>query len=1547
MGLHDRPYVGTWRLGQQKLVQSTPDALVYINGDVSLPGCNKCSGKIDFQKFITEVSVDAGTDASGASANLSLSIPLHHNESFARDAQFIFRPGLEVHVYMRGYFPVKGLYRNLAEPASSEFNARKSKTAESGTSLRTGENPDSFLDQQGLTDSGLEDVVAYPYYHVFHGVVTQVDHSWSGGMSNITMNCGSMLHFWSYHKMSSQASLFGARPVNSNLHVSHYGHNFTGMHPYAIMYNLHHSTVGAAGAVGWAISQKTNVASKSEVNRESLFSLNIRYWEQRFGKDTIKLRLYGASGELFNSVQAAYLATSSSSELTSDIRNRFIRATESKNTTDVMSRANKTGLKAEALVVADKSKPSTSNNTGLDINIIEMKAFVEDLGQIANYNFFESAYESKLDIAQRVCEVTGFEFFQDVDGDFVFKPPLYNLDTSSSRIYRIEDIDIISISFSEKEPEATYAVGKNTLFNNMETGINNEWGHQGTYIDYRLVAQFGWRPLNFETTYLNDPKSLFFAAVNRMTLMNAAINSASISIPLRPELRPGYPIYVKTLDCFFYCNSFSHSFSVGGQCTTSLQLTAKRAKFYAPGDATQSGIEAIDLANTILPRKPLEVFDPSGQPRLTGFPNVVMALDPNQLNPLFFVVGLDIEDLEDAKTIENLLAIGAQIGLIRPDPNGRPGVRCMTVPVGYAEDGVTPKSDTVYFFMSTAGANDIAAGNTKKTENKKGAIGAGVGSAENPFDILEAARAYQNIAKGLNTSAKLRSDRSAALAQKTAEANQKLNALKDTSKKPKTKKAADLPADATQAQKDAAAAAVKAEEQAQAENEAKNKETEDTIRKELTEAQEELNKIGSQDRLASDFTQLQLGEYYTDPDNASQAGVNLIAKVIGQLRKEWLKKHPEYTDLDSTTTLLDLLADKKATFSNGQQPGYYRYYSASHPLPEHQGQNEIKQVQTADGKKEIQQTSSTLDNAWGPVDTFLPSREIRPPWPGASLPEAQFGPKKPVRGMRVLTGNSKYPQGELIPTSEIYAMMFSVQQSEITQKKQSTVKIAVAADFGAVARAYLHQKFNLSNAGTSGDTTVLRVNTFATIFGPTAGATTKSTKATAWDRLASDVTQAFDQATQSLIQKEAKRKGRDNAPPKPIAFAFPTVIQINGTSINTATQIGTLLEQNQAKFSNMSVPEFINKGGEQLAESFYSQINTMRRDWLENLYIYLFKKDDIEASYQMVNEVINSAWGLKTDSKTQKETIHTRKKKDFFYSPVFPVSDARGYEVIGSYRYGRGLSIDQDNVLNSLHYQDPLRFLSRETVEEFLAAITGTGAGKEMQIPVIASTTTDIDGRVNIKYKTDNGNPVMVTVPRKDPKYKQHLQLKMVQELQDAGLSNSDIVELFKLKNSDPTMIDIGFMNWYAEKGKEGVFKLPVANNAYSLADLDTQSNKGVCDCKAAEAEVLLEGYKDQEYVQFSVPGDVIPLDGGQYTTDRATHWAMQTAAIASASWSQSQAALRGEILDTGGSAILQSAEGLDEALKQANRDNQAREQALQDQSEKALQRLENLKKKK
>lgn len=629
MALESRPFIGTYQLDNHKVVKHTPDALVYFNGDTSLPGCPTCGGRIDLQKYLTEVSVDPSTEGP-STASISLHIPKHAGDGLFRDGNFIIRPGIEVHVYMRGFFPVKGLVSQTA-------------------------------DQTGGSD--LRNSVMYPYYLVFHGVVTEVGHQYASGEHTASLSCADLLHFWQYIRMSTNAALLGARPTNSKVRMSLVGNNFTGMSPFAILYTLYRDVAGAAGGVEFALGNETNAAANSTVIGESLFSLTILYWQKRFSQTMQHLRMYGADGTLYSNQQAAFLASLKEGDLKRLQSIAFADKNAQSSEKDPMTRALR--RTADAIEFPYKSvfqagAESDQSKGTIGVNVAAIDAFVSDVGNWGNVNMFQSEYKTKLEVANIVKEAVGFEFYQDVDGDLVFKPPFYNLDTSSNRVYRLEPIDIISFNASEKEPECTVVKATGSWSKNLKIpGLEGEWGTRAQYVDYRLVAQFGWREQTIETAYHTDPRAMFFAAISRFDLFNIGINSATVTIPIRPELRPGYPIYVSHLDCFYYIQSFSHSMAFGGQCTTTINLVGKRSKFYAPGKPPASGnsasIDDIDLGNPHLPALPIEVAGQNGLPRLQGFPNVVMTLDPERVNPLTFARGVSINDIDTEAAVKNLI----------------------------------------------------------------------------------------------------------------------------------------------------------------------------------------------------------------------------------------------------------------------------------------------------------------------------------------------------------------------------------------------------------------------------------------------------------------------------------------------------------------------------------------------------------------------------------------------------------------------------------------------------------------------------------------------------------------------------------------------------------------------------------------------------------------------------------------------------------------------------------------------------------------------------
>ena len=351
------------------------------------------------------------------------------------------------------------------------------------------------------------------------------------------------------------------------------GHVYTNMTPHQIIYDLFRDSGGSAGDAEWVFSSSSNQNVKSASGR-SLFSDALRYWETRFAQGMYALRMYVASGSMFSTLQTAYIGDPSrgkrkGKEMRNVIKGQYLDITKnSKHSSLELGVAQTLGVfekdpKNRFLRGVDLEYAVELDDTGkggLGLLSTELKSFITDIGALGNVELFSSSFETKQQIADTVAEKVGYEFYQDVDGDLVFKPPFYNMDTSSSRIYRIKREDVLDISFQHEEPAYTYAICKAGMFRNTAgLGMEGTWGVKGTYVDYRLVAKYGWKPLEFDSTFFNKPRQTFFAAVVELEKANTNINGCSLSIPLRPELKPGYPIYIEHIDCYYYVTAISHS----------------------------------------------------------------------------------------------------------------------------------------------------------------------------------------------------------------------------------------------------------------------------------------------------------------------------------------------------------------------------------------------------------------------------------------------------------------------------------------------------------------------------------------------------------------------------------------------------------------------------------------------------------------------------------------------------------------------------------------------------------------------------------------------------------------------------------------------------------------------------------------------------------------------------------------------------------------------------------------------------------------------------
>jgi hypothetical protein len=400
------------------------------------------------------------------------------------------------------------------------------------------------------------------YYPIFWGVTQSVNHAWSGGQRKVDISCEDILYWWNMQRINVNPSIQGASTAQiGRFNVQGSGH-FTRKNPFSIMYSLARTSYGDSMNANVYPAQRQHRPEMTDDDLQEMMS----YWSQKWGRMRHSLRMFGPNG-------------------------RVIQGSDLADLLDNRPNMLKEGKKSEG----QRDKDATYkvyNQTENGIDLSKISPFQQVISKMGNVEVWSSDFQTKMDIANTVTEAMGYEFFMDVTGELVFKPPFYNLDVIPNKpVSWIRPVDVIDESYNENPPEATMIEASGSLKRNMDVGGGDLAKPRATYIDYRLVQKYGWKPTNFSSTFYGSgiegesPMNLFFHLIDRLDRENVRIHNGDITIPMRPEMRLGYPVYVKHKDCFYYVETINHSFNYGGQCTTSLSVIGRRKKFYAPFDS--------------------------------------------------------------------------------------------------------------------------------------------------------------------------------------------------------------------------------------------------------------------------------------------------------------------------------------------------------------------------------------------------------------------------------------------------------------------------------------------------------------------------------------------------------------------------------------------------------------------------------------------------------------------------------------------------------------------------------------------------------------------------------------------------------------------------------------------------------------------------------------------------------------------------------------------------------------------------------------------------
>jgi hypothetical protein len=482
------------------------------------------------------------------------------------------------------------------------------------------------------------------FYPVFWGIVTSVDENYSAGEQTVSLACSDILYWWNIQQVNLNPSVLAAR-ADQQARFNLEGNFFTGKNPFSIIYNLSQQVHGNSMNVrNMNFGNRNHRSEPTQTERLRLMA----YWTARWGRISNSLRMFGPKGDVLQGDLLDHVVD----------RSKFQK-----------------GKKGKAASYDPKfHKPFKQG----DLDLSKVSPFSLNYGNMGA-EVLASEFETKLNVANQVSEIIGYEFYMDVTGEIIFKPPFYNMDVRPNYpVSWIRLIDEISSGFAENPPEVTFLEGSGLMKSNKQMSISDDVQPRATYVDYRLVQKYGWKPGSFSSEYVGSDgqgghMALFYHLVDQMDRQNSRVHTGNVTIPLRPELRLGYPVYVESKDAYYYVEGITHTFSYGSRCQTQLTLMAKRGKFYGDFDrweAENSEPRPGDLADP--GRIPSNMYkrrvdDTSGTP--VGDRNVILSYFPEEDLDKYGKIEANSENKDDdAKVVSrNLMNLRSNFGVGGPN----------------------------------------------------------------------------------------------------------------------------------------------------------------------------------------------------------------------------------------------------------------------------------------------------------------------------------------------------------------------------------------------------------------------------------------------------------------------------------------------------------------------------------------------------------------------------------------------------------------------------------------------------------------------------------------------------------------------------------------------------------------------------------------------------------------------------------------------------------------------------------------------------------------
>ena len=390
----------------------------------------------------------------------------------------------------------------------------------------------------------------YKYYKSFWGILTTITEAYSDGVQTVHVQCESIMKWLQIMNTNEHPALLSllSPDLRGDMSVlAMTGFIFGNLNPYQIidlLVRVTYLNIMVPNALDLEKISKSSQDGYTLAGPSEKFILSA--WQDKFKKIKSSLRMYA-------------LSSNTSGETVNKDK-------EGGTSINPKSTGVKIANSADEIYWDPKA-------------MLAFRPFFRpEVAATNQLNLIVNTYKNNLELAAEVKLFTGFEFYLDTNGELIFKPPFWNLDTRLNPICNINENEILNWEFSESESEIKTRMDVVGVVDPMFS-IDNSVNARGIYTDWNLAAKYGLRNEQIQGRFFVTKEFCYYHAMSELDRINARRYRGTLTIVGRPEMRLGFPLYIASRDCFVYPENIAHNFTFGGPFTTVITFNAVRSKY--------------------------------------------------------------------------------------------------------------------------------------------------------------------------------------------------------------------------------------------------------------------------------------------------------------------------------------------------------------------------------------------------------------------------------------------------------------------------------------------------------------------------------------------------------------------------------------------------------------------------------------------------------------------------------------------------------------------------------------------------------------------------------------------------------------------------------------------------------------------------------------------------------------------------------------------------------------------------------------------------------